>query len=41
MPPIANQGRETAEAATERTRSNPGAERPGFVGVGQHGPVQK
>ena len=39
MPPMANHGlcrRESAAAA--RTRSRPGAGRPGLVGVGQHGP---
>lgn len=40
-PPIANHGRGGDVAATARTSSNPGAWRPGLVGVGQHGPVQK
>ncbi len=30
-----------ASAAAARTRSRPGAGRPGLVGVGQHGPTQK
>ena len=38
MPPMANHGRAGARAATARTRSRPGAGRPGLVGVGQHGP---
>src|SRR5205085_1000658 len=37
----ATHGRSGAAEAVERTRSSPGADRPGFVGVGQHGPVQK
>ena len=47
MPPIANHGLRRrgfsadSFAATSRTRSRPGAGRPGLVGVGQHGPVQK
>ena len=41
MPPMANHGRAGARSATVRTRSRPGAGRPGFVGVGQHGPTQK
>ena len=30
-----------SSAAAVRTRSSPGAVRPGLVGVGQHGPTQK
>ena len=41
IPPIANHGRAGARPATVRTRSSPGAGRPGFVGVGQQGPAQK
>ena len=39
MPPIANHGRALPSSATWRTRSSPGAGRPGFVGVGQQGPA--
>src|SRR5699024_1567555 len=42
IPPIANHGRESPTVvAAWRTRSRPGAWRPGLVGVGQTGPVQK
>ena len=38
IPPIANHGLCVANSAVARTRSRPGAGRPGLVGVGQHGP---
>ncbi len=42
MPPIANHGLELVTcSAVQLTSPSPGAGRPGFVGVGQHGPVQK
>ena len=41
MPPMANQGRAVPSAAACATSGRPGAGRPGLVGVGQHGPVQK
>ena len=42
MPPIANHGLSVPRfARAARTRSRPGAGRPGLVGVGQHGPTQK
>ena len=41
MPPMANHGLAGASPAVARTRSRPGAVRPGLVGVGQHGPTQK
>ena len=41
MPPMANHGLSHASPAVDRTSANPGAERPGLVGVGQHGPTQK
>ena len=41
IPPIANHGRSVACFAAYETRPRPGAGRPGFVGVGQTGPVQK
>ncbi len=41
MPPIANHGLAASLDAAIRTSGSPGAVRPGFVGVGQHGPTQK